>query len=290
MTRYDMYAPIEKKKQKITYKQATELVLSMFNDFHPKFGGAAQRVVRENHIHAQILPNKQTGAYCSSPVPGMTPYILISFTDDMSSTRTLAHELGHAIHGILAGKQNYYNFDTPTQICETASIFSELLLQDRLTRDNPKLARPLQAAQLDDAFVAIIREAYITFFEIDAHKMVAEHASVDQLTDRYNQLLKEQFSPAVSVDKKVGYEWLYIQHVFHWPYYCYAYTFGALLALALFAQWKKNPAFADTIVKFLEKGGSESPERMVKAAGFDLKDEKFWQSGFDVIKKMIKEL
>ncbi|MBR9702411.1 M3 family oligoendopeptidase, partial [Candidatus Woesearchaeota archaeon] len=196
----------------------------------------------------------------------------------------------HGVHAVLANKQNIFHYDAPLPVCETASIFSELLVNERMKKEKPKLAKQILLTQIDDFYASIMRQAWFVIFEETAHDMVAEHPSVDMMAATYKKQLQEQFGNALEVPDVFAYEFLYIPHIFHTPFYCYAYSFGNLLSLALFAQYKKNPAFAGKIVAFLAKGGSESPAKMVKTLGFDLADENFWQGGFDVIKKMIKEL
>lgn len=286
-TRYNLYAPLNKTKENIPYDEAVKIVLDTFKEFNKDFYFAAKRIVDDKHIHSNIQPNKYTGAYCNSPAPKVTPYILLSYTGDAESVSTLAHELGHGVHAILAENNNSYHYDAPLPICETASIFSELLLAEKMKKENPKVAKAILATQIDGFFASILRQVYFVLFEIEAHNLVEKHASVDELAKVYGKLLKEQFGK-MEVPELFNYEWLYIPHIYHTPFYCYAYAFGNLLSLSFYAKYKENPKFANKIVEFLAKGGSENPANMIKKTGFKL-DEAFWQSGFDVIKEMIKD-
>jgi oligoendopeptidase F len=287
--RYDLYAPLDDTKETLTFDEAVKKILSVFTKFHPDFATAAQKIVDEQHIHAKIQQGKRGGAYCYGPSPEDTPYVLLSYTGTPESVSTLAHELGHGVHGILANKHNAFNHHAQLPVCETASIFSELILAEQLKEEKPELARSMTMNQIDGFYASIMRQAWFVIFEEKAHTMVADSPTIDEMSEEYMEELKEQFSK-MEIPQHFQYEWIYIPHIFHSPFYCYAYSFGNLLSLALYAQYKKNPAFVDDIMKLLAAGGSASPAEMVKTAGFDIADEAFWQGGFDVIEEMIKGL
>lgn len=287
--RYDVYAPLNDTKQKLSFEEAVDTILSVFSAFDKDFATAAKKIIDEQHIHATIQKGKRTGAYCSGAGPEDTPYVLLSYTGTAEAVSTLAHELGHGVHAVLAHEQNAFHHHAQLPVCETASIFSELLLAEHMKKENPDLARSIMMNQIDGFYASIGRQAWFVIFEEKAHELVAENPTIDQLSTEYLDELREQFG-SIEIPEHFQYEWLYIPHIFHTPFYCYAYAFGNLLSLALYAQYKKNPSFSKKITTMLMTGGSASPATMVKEAGFDIADEAFWQGGFDVIKKMITDL
>ena len=272
LTRFDLYAPLGKDATSVPYEQAVAKTLAAMREFHPRFEQGARRIVEQGHIHARPQKSKYTGAYCDTPAPDVTPYILLNYTGEANSVKTLAHELGHGVHSILAEHHHMFHQHAPLPVAETASTFAELLLHERLRKEDPKLARTLAMMQLDDFYATIGRQSWFVIFEETAHEMIGRHASGEELSATYLSQLREQFGSAVDVPELFQNEWLYIPHIFHSPFYCYAYS------------------YAEKIVDLFGKGGSESPGAMVKAAGFDVADERFWQSGFDVIRQMIDEL
>lgn len=287
--RYDLYAPLDDTKETLSFDEAVEKILAVFSSFNTEFSAAAKKIVDAQHIHAEIKKGKRGGAYCYGPSPEDIPYVLLSYTGTPESASTLAHELGHGVHGILANKHNSFNHHAQLPICEIASIFSELLLAEKLKEEKPNLARSMTMSQIDGFYASIMRQAWFVMFEEKAHSMVADSPTIDQMADEYMSELKQQFGD-IEIPEQFKYEWIYIPHIFHSPFYCYAYSFGNLLSLALYAQYKKDPSFAENIMTLLATGGSTSPAEMVKIAGFDITDATFWQGGFDVIEEMISQL
>lgn len=293
LRRYDIYAPITEIKEKIPFEQASNMVLDTFKEFSEEFYILAKSMFDRRHIHSIIQNGKKGGAFMSGIRPDIKPYVLLSYTNDARTVSTLAHELGHAIHYMLASKKySIFHIHAALPICETASIFSELLLNEKLKKEKPKLKRQLLFAQLDDAYASISRQLHFTAFEIKVHDLVQkESLSSEELNKIYLEMLKENFGDSVDIPKCFESEWSYIPHIFQSPFYCYAYGFGNLLSFAVYAKYKKNGTeFGKKLIKMLEDGGSKSPKEQVKELGFDINSEEFWQSGFNVIKDMIKEL
>lgn len=289
MRRFDLYAPLQKKKEKeISYPEGVTTVLETFHDFSPAFHREALNIIAANHVHSQVQKNKDTGAFCCSVTSELNPYVLLNYTGTLRDVSTLAHELGHGIHHNLARGQTEFTFHAPLPLAETASIFSEMVLSERLLKKYPDCAKELLFTKLDELYASIIRQAGFVRFEMKAHKMLEAGKTIDEISKVYLQDLRRQLGPKVEVDDIFAYEWCYIPHIFHTPFYCYAYVFGNLLTLALYETYKeKGPAYADKIVEMLAKGGSESPLEITKAVGADITSETFWQSGFDVIKILI---
>jgi len=291
MRRFDLYAPLQNKKEKeIPYAEAVAIVLETFHDFSPAFHQEASNIINADHIHSQVQKNKDTGAFCCSVTSKLNPYVLLNYTGTLRDVSTLAHELGHGIHHNLARNQTEFTFHAPLPLAETASIFSEMVLSERLLKKYPDRAKDLLFTKLEEIYASIIRQAGFVRFEMKAHQMLEEGKTIDEISKVYLQDLRKQLGPKVEVDEIFAYEWCYIPHIFHTPFYCYAYAFGNLLTLALYETYKeKGPAYADKIVEMLAKGGSLSPLEIIKAVGADITSEKFWQGGFDVIAKMLKK-
>lgn len=292
MRRFDLYAPLQKKKEKeISYHDAVTTVLETFQDFSPAFHREALNIITADHIHSQVQKNKDTGAFCCSITSKLNPYLLLNYTGTLRDVSTLAHELGHGIHHNLAREQTEFTFHAPLPLAETASIFSEMVLSERLLKKYPDRAKDLLFIKLEEIYASIIRQAGFVRFELKAHKMLEEGKTIDEISKVYLQDLRKQLGSKVEVDEIFAYEWCYVPHIFHTPFYCYAYAFGNLLTLALYETYKeKGPVYTDKIVEMLAKGGSESPLEITKAVGADITSEKFWQSGFDVIAQMLEKV
>ncbi|HLC52889.1 MAG TPA: M3 family oligoendopeptidase [Candidatus Nanoarchaeia archaeon] len=289
LTRFDLYAPIEEEKGAISYDQAVKLVLKTFAEFSPVFKDCAEKIITKNHVHSRVQKGKRSGAFCCPATTQLPPFILLSYTAKYRDVSTLAHELGHGIHMTLSQGQTEFTMDACLPLAETASIFSEMLLSEKVMEDNPKAAKAMMFTKLDDLYASIIRQAGFVAFEIKAHQMMKEGKTVDQMSRVYLEDLRKQLGP-VEVDEIFAYEWAYIPHIFSTPFYCYAYAFGNLLTLALYEIYKEDKKFSEKIIEMLAKGGSASPLEITKAIGVDITSEKFWQKGFDVIQKMIKKI
>ncbi|HLD79617.1 MAG TPA: M3 family metallopeptidase, partial [Candidatus Nanoarchaeia archaeon] len=287
--RFDLYAPLQKKKEsKIQYQEAVTMVLDTFKNFSPEFHREASNIINAKHIHSKVQKNKDTGAFCCSVTAKQNPYILLSYAGTLRDVSTLAHELGHGIHHNLARDQTEFTSHSVLPLAETASIFSEMLLSERLQQKYPERAKELLFTKLDEIYASIIRQASFVNFEKKAHAMMEEGKTIDEMSKVYLQNLRKQLGPKVEVDDIFAYEWCYIPHIFHTPFYCYAYAFGNLLTLALYETYKeKGKPFVTKIVEMLAKGGSLSPIEITKAVGVDITSEAFWQKGFDVINRMI---
>jgi len=291
LRRFDIYAPIKEEKSKISYDQAVKLVLETFNGFSDKFYDAAKKIIDDKHVHSKIQKGKRSGAFCCSVTNECNPFILLSYTQKYRDVSTLAHELGHGVHDILSSGQTEFTNHACLPLCETASIFSEMLLSEKMLKENPKVAKSMMFTKVDDLYASIIRQAGFVNFEVKAHQMMREGKTIDEMAAVYLADLRRQLGKNVEVDDIFGYEWCYIPHIFHTPFYCYAYAFGNLLTLALYETYKeKGSSFAPKIIDMLAKGGSESPIKLTRELGIDITSEAFWQKGFSVIKKMIDKL
>ncbi|MFO0707390.1 MAG: M3 family oligoendopeptidase [Nitrospira sp.] len=293
MTRYHIYAPHKTEQKSYRYADAVRMVLEAYRGFSPRLAELAERVFRDKHIDAPTRPGKIGGAYCYSVVPGVTPYVLLNFTGEARDIATMAHELGHAVHGMLAEHHSVYTFHSTLPLAETASVFGERILSDSLMaqESSKKVRQGLLLSQLDDIYATVLRQSYFVHFENQAHGMIANGATVDDLAQTYLSDLRQQFGKAVKVPDEFKWEWLSIPHLFASPFYCYAYSFGNLLVLALYRMYKEEGgAFVPKYLDLLATGGSQSPQAILAKVGVDMTSERFWQSGFDTIRDMVREL
>lgn len=293
MSRYHLYAPHRSETKRYRYGDAVRMVLEAYRKFSPKLADLAQQVFTDRHIDAPTRSGKLGGAYCYSVVPGLTPYVMLNYTGDARDIATMAHELGHAIHGMLAAHHSVFTFHSTLPLAETASVFGERILSDALMQQetNKKVRQGLLLSQLDDIYATVLRQAYFVRFEKIAHEMITGGATGDQLAQAYLGELRQQFGKAVKVPNEFQWEWLTIPHIFASPFYCYAYSFGNLLVLALYRMYQQEgPAFVPKYLDLLATGGSRSPERILSAVNVDMTSKKFWQSGFTTIREMVGQL
>ena len=293
MNRYHLYAPHRTDVKKYRYADAVRMVLDAYRGFSPRMADMAQQVFNDRHIDAPTRPGKLGGAYCYSVLPGMTPYVLLNFTGDARDIATMAHELGHAVHGMLAADHSVFTFHSTLPLAETASVFGERILSDALMQQesNKKIRQGLLLSQLDDIYATVLRQAYFVRFERRAHQMIAEGATGDQLAQTYLDELRQQFGKAVNVPDEFRWEWLTIPHMYASPFYCYAYSFGNLLVLALYRTYQQEGrTFMPKYLDLLATGGSMSPERILAAVDVNMTSKAFWQSGFAIIEAMIGQL
>ena len=293
MSRYHLYAPHRTERKRYRYPDAVRMVLEAYQTFSPRMADQAKRVLSERHVDARTIPGKLGGAYCYSVLPGFTPYVLLNYTGEARDVATLAHELGHAVHAMMASDHSVFTFHSTLPLAETASVFGERLLSEALMAQESSKAvkQGLLLAQLDDIYATVLRQAYFILFEKSAHQMVAQGGTVKDLADVYLAGLRQQFGKAVKVPDEFRWEWLTIPHIFGSPFYCYAYSFGNLLVLALYRRYKQQgAAFVPKYLDLLAAGGSKSPETILTDVGVDMRSEAFWQSGFDTIRDMVVEL
>ncbi|MDH5687868.1 MAG: M3 family metallopeptidase, partial [Candidatus Bathyarchaeota archaeon] len=180
----------------------------------------------------------------------------------------------------------------PLPLAELASVFSEMVLLDKLLeRVTQEEKRRLIARELDGLYATIVRQAYFTVFEKDAHDLIAKGATISEVSDIYHENLEEQFGGAVKVTEEFKHEWTYIPHFYHTPFYTYAYSFGNLLTVSLYQRYKKEGGrFVGDYINILSAGGSRNPESLLRECGIDIKAEECWQSGFDYIEERTQEL
>ncbi|MEM2760899.1 MAG: M3 family oligoendopeptidase [Nitrososphaerales archaeon] len=296
LRRYDLYAPFSSKtfeQKRFTYGRAVDMLLETFEDFDPRFRKFAERIFIEQHIDSEIRNGKRSGAFCYTVTPKMTPYVLLNFDGKIKDVSTLAHEFGHAIHSMAASDKPIVVSQPPLPLAEMASVFAEMLLNDKLAEKiSGNELRLLLAEEIDDMYSTIMRQAYFTLFEIEAHNAIAKsNVTIDEVSKIYLNNLAEQFGESVSITPDFQWEWLYVPHFYHTPFYCYAYSFGNLLVLSLYQRYKvEGKSFVSNYLNILSSGGSRKPEELLIENGIDISKEEFWQDGFDLVEEKVLQL
>ncbi len=293
LRRYDVYAPVAKSEKTYPFDQAAGMVFESFQSFQPRFAELARRVFLQNHLDSEVRKGKRSGAFCWTVVPSLTPWVMVNFQGQPEDVATLAHELGHAIHSMLASGHTLFTHHASLPLAETASTFGEMMLVDRLlaAEDDEAVRRDLLFRQVDDSYATICRQAFFALFERQAHDMVAAGASVDDLSAAYMENLHAEFGDAVDIPDEFRWEWVSVPHIYGSPFYVYAYAFGQLLVLSLYRQFRaEGESFKPRYVKILSAGGSKSPVQILSEAGIDVHQASFWQGGFDVIRGLIEQL
>jgi oligoendopeptidase F len=291
LKRFDLYAPVSgKSERRIPFDEAVATVMEGFSRFSGEAATLARRVFASRHIDSGVRPGKRGGAFCYSVAPERDPWVLVNYTGEPREVATLAHELGHAIHSLLAREHSVLSFQAPLPLAETASVFSEMLLTDLLLERAADGAarRDMLAAKIDDLYATVLRQAFFVMFERRAHRMAAQGATVDEMSAAYLENLRAQFGDSIEVDEIFRHEWITIPHIYHVPFYCYAYSFGMLLSLSLYRRYREEGAgFVPGFLRLLAHGGSASPEAVLGEVGVDMRDPGFWRGGFRVIEEMI---
>jgi len=293
LRRYDIYAPVSKSDKRFSFQQGIDLTFEAFERFDGKFARLAKRVFDEQHVDSEVRKGKMGGAFCSTLLPELTPWVLLNYQGKADDVSTMAHELGHAIHSMMAENHSLFTQHACLPLAETASTFGEMTLTDLLLEreSDPSVKQDLLFRQLDDAFATILRQVYFALFERQAHEMIVKDASVDELSEAYLANLKEEFGNAVDVSDEFKYEWVSIPHIYGTPFYVYAYAFGQLLVFALYQLYKKEgEAFKPKYMRILSAGGSIAPIALLAEAGLDVTMPEFWQGGYDVINEMVNRL
>jgi oligoendopeptidase F len=293
LRRYDIYAPVAKSDKNYDFDAAAQMVMKSFQTFSPEFADLAKRVFDDQHLDGEVRKGKRGGAFCWPALPNVTPWVLLNYQGHPDDVATMAHELGHAIHSMLAAHHSIFTYNSNLPLAETASTFGEMMLVDLLLENETDEAvrRDILFRQVDDAYATIQRQAFFALFEKQAHEMIAQNASVDELAEAYLKSLQEQFGGAVEISDEFRWEWVSIPHIYSTPFYVYAYVFGQLLVFSLYKQFRQEgEAFKPRYRAILAAGGSKAPEQVLKEAGIDMRQESFWQGGFDVIRGMVEKL
>ncbi len=289
---FDQYAPVIDAPPACPFGRAEEMILEAFGAFSPVFRQVAQQFFEQHWIDAEIRQGKRGGAFCASPAPAMHPYVLCNYTDNLRDVMTVAHELGHGLHGWLARKQTLLNYDTPLTTAETASVFGEFLVFDHLLRveQDPRVQLTLVCGKVEDICATVFRQNVLTRFE----QAVFDQRRQGRLTGEaicraWIGANGRYYGDAVEMMDGYRWGWSYIPHFIHTRFYCYSYVFGELLVLSLYRQYKEEgPAFVPKYIELLEAGGSDSPDALLKPLRVDFHAPNFWQKGFEEIRGLVE--
>ena len=291
---YDRYAPVAEAERSMTWDEARETVLSAYSAFDAEMGEIAGRFFRDRWIDAPPDAGKRGGAFSHGAVPSAHPYVLMNYTGRLRDVQTLAHELGHGVHQYLARDQGVYHADTPLTTAETASVFGEMLtfqqMLSALDADADRLA--LLVGKIDDSMATVFRQVTMNRFEarIHAHRRERGELAPDDFAAHWLATQEAMYGRSVELTEGYRYWWSYIPHFVHTPGYVYAYAFGELLVLALYARYQsEGPAFARKYRDLLAAGGSDWPHVLVGRLGIDLGDPGFWDQGLDAIEALVAE-
>ena len=294
LRRVDIYAPLRAAEIKYSFDDGVRFILDTMTAFSPAMAQLAERVLSENHLDSEPRVGKDTGAFNYGVVPDRTPWVLVNYNGRADDVSTLGHELGHAVHSMMASDHSILTCHSSLPLAETASNFVEILLLsrwlDEVTDDEARTA--LMAKYVDDSYASVMRQIYFVIFERDIHEQLVEGSmTADEVAERYMETLREQFGDELDLADYFRWEWITIPHIYDRPFYCYAYTFGLLLVLALYQQYRsEGDAFVARYLKILEYGGSKAPMEILDEAGFNVRTKAFWQGGLDVIADMVNQL
>ena len=293
ITFYDRFAPIGEDPSKVAWGEARDIVVGAYADFAQDAGDIVERFFTGSWIDAPVRHNKRTGAFCATTVPGVHPYVLMNFTGDRRSILTLAHELGHGLHGVLAQPLGLFNADTPLTTAETASVFGEALTFKRLLEleEDPQRRLNLLAGRIEDSIATVFRQIAMNRFEDVVHneRRDAGELAPERLEELWLDSQRRLFGDSVDIDG-YGTWWSYIPHFLSTPGYVYAYAYGFLFALAIFRRYElEGESMVEPYFEVLRSGGSKPPEELARIVGLDLTDPSIWASGIDALAEELDE-
>ncbi|HEX4040957.1 MAG TPA: M3 family metallopeptidase, partial [Xanthobacteraceae bacterium] len=278
----------------VSWTEAMDTVLTAYGAFSPKMATIAERFFKERWIDAPVRPGKAPGAFAHPTTPSAHPYVLLNYQGKPRDVMTLAHELGHGVHQVLAAPNGALMAPTPLTLAETASVFGEMLTFRKLlanARDG-KERKAMLAAKVEDMINTVVRQIAFYTFERAVHterkngELTAAH-----IGELWLDVQRESLGSAIEL--KPGYEsfWCYIPHFVHSPFYVYAYAFGDCLVNSLYAVYERaESGFAERYLAMLSAGGTKHHSELLAPFGLDARDPKFWDGGLGVIERLITEL
>lgn len=300
---WDRYAPPPQTEAKIDIAQARAMVNDATQAFSPRLAEITQKMIEDRHIDWLPSKTKRGGAFCAYGTKTIYPYVLLNYTNDLRDVTTLAHELGHAVHDVLAAENNNtYQAHAPLPLAEIASTFGEsLVLEQLLNSDIPKQDKiALLMSSIEDSFATIHRQIAMFQFEQQLHRKRQEEGelSKEQLDELWHTVMKAPFEGALTYTNEHKNSWMYVSHIFASPFYVFTYAYAQLCTLALVKQYRdareagenEQEKFAAQYLKILKAGGSLSPKDNLARAGLDVTTAEFWQNGLDMVNDTITEL
>jgi oligoendopeptidase F len=293
---YDRYAPLPSLPAKqIDWQSCRQTVLASFAAFSPRMAEIAEMFFTRNWIHAPVGTGKRGGAFAHPCVPEVHPYVMVNYTGNLRDVSTVAHELGHGVHQVLAASQGHFNSDTPLPLAETASVFAELLVfssQLELLENNQE-RRAFICQKLESIFATVFRQTAMNRFEKLMHEGRRKHGelSSEQLSEYWLSTQQAMFGDSVNLRDDYAIWWSYIPHFLSTPGYVYSYAFGELLVLALYGLYQQEgEPFVKKYLELLSAGGSASPYELLKPFNIDLDSPAFWLTGLTVIEEMLAKV
>lgn len=292
---WDRNAPLPNDNEReIPWSEARETVLEAYHGFSPKMRDIAEPFFDKGWIDAPLRPGKAQGAFSHPTVPSVHPYVLINYQGKPRDVQTLAHELGHGVHQVLAGKQGALMAPTPLTLAETASVFGEMLtfkaLLERAKDDQER--QVMLAAKVEDMINTVVRQIAFYIFERKVHEARREgELTTEQLNQFWLDVQGESLGPAIAMSEGYGVYWSYVPHFIHAPFYVYAYAFGDCLVNSLYAVYSQaESGFQEKYFDMLQAGGTKHHKELLAPFGLDASEPSFWSKGLSVIEGMIDEL
>jgi oligoendopeptidase F len=290
---WDRVAPLAEETSFTSWDDARRIVVDAYNSFSDEAGSIVNGFFKRSWIDGPVRPDKATGAFCATTVPGVHPYVLMNYTGDRRSILTLAHELGHGLHGVLAQPLGLYNASTPLTLAETASVFGEALTFRSLVEAEPDPQRKLHlvANRVEDAIATIWRQIAMNRFEHAVHTARRNEGelSSERIAEAWLTTQRELFGDSVSTESYDTW-WSYIPHFMSAPGYVYAYAYGYLFSLAIYRRYElEGGSVVEPYFELLRKGGSDSPERLAEIVGLDLSSPAIWASGIEALDELLAE-
>jgi len=291
---YDRFAPLQEVGGTIAWDDAQEIVLEAFTDFSPVAGEIIGNFFEKEWIDAAVRPGKMLGAFCATLIPEVHPYVLMNYAGERRSVLTLAHELGHGLHGSLAQDLGLLNARTPLTLAETASVFGEALTFEKLMarEDDPRARLDLIVGRIDDAISTVFRQIALNRFEHAIHTGRREEGElpIERISQFWSAEQRRMLGDAVEVTDNYGIWWSYVPHFIAVPGYVYAYSFGYLFSLAIYRRYlEEGEALVEPYLDLLRAGGSAPPAELASRLGFDIGDPGFWATGLDAIGALVDE-
>ncbi|MFP4227646.1 MAG: M3 family oligoendopeptidase [Salinivenus sp.] len=291
---YDRYAPVGEADTSYEWNEARDLVLEAYADFHDDMAAVAGQFFEKNWIDAALAEGKRSGAFSHGTVPSAHPYVLLNYTGKPRDVQTLAHELGHGVHQFLSREQSIFHHGTPLTTAEMASVFGEMLVFRRLLNreEDPRNRLALIVAKIDDILATVFRQVAMNRFEHRIHTARREEGELqaDTFARHWMETQRAMFDGSVTLGDHYRHWWSYVPHFLHTPGYVYAYAFGELLVLSLYARYQEaGEAFADQYLDVLRAGGSDWPQALLDPLGVDLQDPALWEQGLSHIESLIDQ-
>ena len=292
---WDRNAPLpEDSDKRVAWSDARVIVLDAYRGFSPRLADVLEQFFDRRWIDAALRPGKDAGAFCHPTVPSIHPYVLMNYQGRTRDVMTLAHELGHGVHQVLAGRQGPLMASTPLTLAETASVFGEqLTFRSLLTAESdPVQRRILLAGKIEDALNTVVRQIAFVEFERRVHDARQEaELTADELGEIWLEVQTESLGPAFRFDDSYRIFWSYIPHFVHVPFYVYAYAFGDCLVNSLYAVYQAEPeGFEQRYLTLLEAGGTLRHKELLAPFGLDATDPDFWSRGLGIVESLIDQL